>query len=72
MNDFTKKELESIHYCLRQMQIHIDGYDKLKQKIQTMIDNYCEHNEREGQQDEDGKLNVVCTKCNLQFWHEED
>ena len=43
MNDFTKEELKSIMYCVKQMKIHIDGYNPLKSKIQSMIDNYCEH-----------------------------
>ena len=45
MNDFTKKELESIRYCVKQMSIHIDDYNQLKEKIHTMIETYndCQH-----------------------------
>jgi hypothetical protein len=43
MNDFTKEELENLQYCMRQMKIHIDNYDETYNKIQSMIDNYCDH-----------------------------
>ncbi len=38
MNDFTKEELENISDELEGT-IH----DALRQKIQSMVDNYCEH-----------------------------
>ena len=44
MNDFTKEELQDIHYALTEY-----GYfesapvEKLGEKIQSMIDNYCEN-----------------------------
>ena len=60
MNDFTKEELESIQYCMRQMTIHIDNYDAIYNKIQYLIDNYCDH--------ESGEPRLVltkeCIKCN--------
>lgn len=37
MNDFTKKELEEIYYRLE------NAPQELEDKIQAMIDNYCEH-----------------------------
>lgn len=51
MNDFTKEELESLKWCVRQAQAHnrpdnitgmayIDGFVPMIKKIQSMIDNY--------------------------------
>ena len=70
MNDFTKEELETLLVGIGWIhEVVPDSELELKKKLQSMIENYCEHNERQGQQDEDGKLNVVCAICNLQFWH---
>ena len=63
MNDFTKEELKSIMYCVKQMKIHIDGYNPLKSKIQSMIDNYCEH-VLDGI---DGVTGQQCIKCERWF-----
>ena len=43
MNDFTKDELQNLKYCMRQMTIAIDNYDEIYNKLQSMIDNYCDH-----------------------------
>ena len=49
MNDFTKEELESILDAFHYLEDspswrNIDGWDRiLADKIQSMIDNYCEH-----------------------------
>jgi hypothetical protein len=46
MNDFTKEELEYIFYCVdivTHKNDESDIYGKLQDKIQSMIDNYCEH-----------------------------
>ena len=59
MNDFTKEELKSIMYCVKQMKIHIDGYNPLKSKIQSLIDNYCEHEAGEPRL----VLTKECVKC---------
>ena len=40
MNDFTKEELEKLRYAITNYD-YCD--DKLNDKIQSMIDNYCEH-----------------------------
>ena len=53
MNDFTKKELEFIYQLLNW--ITNEDYP-LKNKIQSMIDNYCEHEWREG-------MCEICCKC---------
>ncbi len=37
MNDFTKEELEEIYYRLE------NAPQELEDKIQSMIENYCEH-----------------------------
>jgi hypothetical protein len=47
MNDFTKEELDSLLHCV---DIYIDGdtlikhhYREISCKIQSLMDNYCEH-----------------------------
>lgn len=40
MNDFAKEELEDIYRALCEHDNPIDNYDKLINKIQSMIDNY--------------------------------
>lgn len=67
MNDFTKEELKSIMYCVKQMKIHIDGYNPLKSKIQFMIDNYCEHTESKTIVNYDNDFVSVCVKCGVQL-----
>jgi hypothetical protein len=44
MNDFTKEELEYIwNYIFKGAAlIRLDSHEQLKDKIQSMIDNYCE------------------------------
>jgi len=41
MNDFTKEELIDIYDALMDTSIAI--YEDLPSKVQSMIDNYCEH-----------------------------
>ena len=41
MNDFTTDELEDI--LNGNMTLHPHTYQKLRDKIQSLIDNYCEH-----------------------------
>lgn len=65
MNDFTKEELEEL---MASRCYHLDDSfpadDKIFIKIQSMIDNYCEHNN-------DPRFNAMpcagapklCTKC---------
>lgn len=46
MNDFTKEELKRIHQQLLEDRQWVDDLvnpDPLIEKIQSMIDNYCEH-----------------------------
>lgn len=63
MNDFTKEELNILHEFLDtacELYSEPDSTYSLRDKIQTMIDNYCEH---EGSEP---KLVLVknCVKCN--------
>lgn len=68
MNDFTKEELEAltiaIHH-LRMLKIQREEfYIGLQEKLQSMIDNYCEHDWHKGVH----LFNdVYCTKCKLHF-----
>lgn len=62
MNDFTKEELKCIYVSLS---LHaLEGWAnipvELVEKIQSMIDNYCEHESSEP------KLVLIkhCVKCN--------
>lgn len=55
MNDFTKEELEALADCYEQRMnsgyvIHLE----LLHKIQSMIDNYCEH-----------EWENICCQCDL-------
>lgn len=47
MNDFTKEELEDLAKCINELYkkatINPRISFKLKAKIKSMIDNYCEH-----------------------------
>ncbi len=66
MNDFTKEDLEQLKY-------HLFGnpkvHTKLCQKIQSMIDNYCEHPQSYRYR-YDGWMNY-CDKCKY-MWKEND
>jgi hypothetical protein len=57
MNDFTKEELKFIYDWLNW--ISKEDYP-VKNKIQSMIDNYCEHESSEPIL----VLNKKCIKCN--------
>jgi len=63
MNDFTKEELEEIKgwadYCVGSGMSYTET-DPLYNKIQSMIDNYCEH------KSEPSILTTIC--CNTE-WH---
>jgi hypothetical protein len=77
MNDFTKEELEAIHYDLVRNKNPWQCGETIINKIQTMIDNYCEHSNasidicehtREGysyMDTVDGELKIKnkCAKC---------
>ncbi len=60
MNDFTKEELKEILWRLTTKTVIAVGND-LVPKIQSMIENYCEHKETE--MDCDGGISFVCKSC---------
>lgn len=46
MNNFTKEELYDLKYCIEKFKTPAKdelGFYNLRDKIQSMIDNYCEH-----------------------------
>ncbi len=61
MNDFTKEELELIAECVEADFHHTNWskriYEPLINKIQSMIENYCEHTPEPINQE------ICCTKC---------
>lgn len=57
MNDFTKEELETIENRLQRTQLISN--DPLVNKVQSMIDNYCEHEKTEWVRD----AMLVCENC---------
>ena len=65
MNDFTKEELqllaESIPYLLH---MQTKARTDLLMKIDTMIDNYCEHSESHANHDYEVEQ---CKKCGKLF-----
>jgi hypothetical protein len=56
MNDFTKEELSDLEYALVEYgECESTNVTKLSDKLQSMIENYCEHeNSGEG---------YNCTEC---------
>ena len=64
MNDFTKEELEHLATLFKFTEVAYPDFklnEDLWVKIESMIDNYCEHKETE--MDCDGGISLVCTKC---------
>lgn len=45
MNDFTKEELEELYFftCVHKNRYQVKYPQELLDKLQCMIDNYCEH-----------------------------
>ena len=71
MNDFTKEELEIIKHGVDWVFEHQDFKDKssvliLGRKIQSMIDNYCEHDKRPYESYVTG-FQEKCCKCDKVF-----
>lgn len=78
MNEFTIEELQII---LLDMNAYIHrttilaespSHKALRDKIESMIDNYCEHHDRVSSSDDNGHLVVQCGRCDLVMWHEKD
>lgn len=63
MNDFTKEELEKLRSAITNYD-YCD--DKLHDKLQSLIDNYCEHQETENI----GGWVWKCVKCGMKFGDE--
>ncbi len=70
MNDFTKEELIDLNiivsvWCAK----HIDDKKtvKLSDKLQSMIDNYCDHEWHPG----GNRPWLHCIKCKANFQHED-
>lgn len=69
MNDFTKEELELIyrmfhHFVYSPYWRKSDEEEPLKDRIQSMIDNYCEHSESQSDHNYDVER---CNKCGTLF-----
>ena len=48
MNDFTKEELSDLQYALVEYgECESTNVTKLSDKLQSMIENYCEHDKPE-------------------------
>ena len=62
MNNFTKEELTDILDSLRDSYIYIKP--ELIVKIQSLIDNYCEHNKCPNCDLNQHSFNVDCIKLN--------
>ncbi len=79
MNDFTKEELEDLHYAIRFFWKNRSVYDlpsdtedgtnshDLMEKIQSMIENYCEHDWHAmcDNYDPCDPECMVCQKCHI-------
>lgn len=61
MNDFTKEELKCLLLTLDKVYIASRSVrqDELQEKIQSLIDNYCEHDYIE--------TGYICHKCNAEI-----
>ena len=69
MNEFTKEELKIIQWEINTAVNKLDmatlsskKHSELNEKIQSMIDNYCEHEEKHKEW-----LSYQCDKCGLMF-----
>ncbi len=69
MNDFTKEELETIYASVDIISVELDEFhenERLLNKIQSMIDNYCEH-DWENICCQCTLDNIYCYKCEKSF-----
>jgi len=75
MNEFTKEELINI-YNAACYELHHGcppiELEHARDKIKSMIDNYCEHQEKTLDTDTNGHLFTACTRCGKETWHEKD
>jgi len=70
MNDFTKEELKEIWESLdvERLQSGVYVYTELMNKIQSMIDNYCDH-EWENMCCACDLYHIYCHKCTADMGH---
>lgn len=68
MNDFTKDELQILSEYLDYPIEEIAGYEgnrlQLSVKLQSLIDNYCEHEWNHG-----GADCIACAKCEKEVFY---
>lgn len=62
MNDFTKEELNALFFAINELSIPKANI-ALKNKLQSMIDNYCEHEDQENI----GDFCWRCKKCGFEY-----
>jgi len=77
MNNFTKEELVELESSLIfKMDRFLPTPEKrthdLVDKIQSLIDNYCIHQDQVAIADENGHMVVQCGRCDTILWHEKD
>lgn len=77
MNDLTLEELIILSQALNVAifngsKFYRSQYKEIKNKLKSLIDNHCEHNERKSNVNEDGHIIVECCKCQDVLWHEKD
>ena len=76
MNEFTKEELESIKNAMGCLNINkilkgkVPTDVELINKIQSMIDNYCEHENTDFVRYDKNKRMIRCQACRLTLWKE--
>jgi hypothetical protein len=78
MNDFTKEELEFLKWNVRQAAKHnppikgstyVDGFAIMIRKIQSLINNYCEHTHKDYSVGDTRPIAMTheCLKCGKDF-----
>ena len=63
MDEFTKEELGILFKCIRLAEIdhgECSELDNIRFKIQSIIDNYCDHNWTDGSGN-----HICCGKCHI-------
>ena len=70
MNEFTKKELENLSVMLQRVQKYCYSYEfdiicSLSEKLQSLIDNYCEHDYSESLVKFDEGWFRACNICGI-------
>lgn len=74
MNDFTKEELEIISLCVENDFYNSNYprsmYEPLYEKIQSMIDNYCDHEYLLTITINGESCSLICSKCNKVYINE--